>query len=272
MGRSRQLDKSNNYIIRNDLIDGSKDLKLNFDILKEGINIISDEMLLLPNALWNWRKRGDENNALTLKKQFENFVNEITILIVLRKQEDWIYSNYSFNYAKLKERGVCESYDNLIHSLKSDNALLKEFEFSQWIDPYQAAFGKENMRFLFVEDLGNINGKSVRELADLFNIDRKEVFEMLRQKKNVQQKKEVVTKSTISNKTLIKVWHFYNSNKFLRKKKPIINKLPFIKKSYKLPKITEAQKTEISILYKDLNKKFAEKYDLVETMKHLKYF
>lgn len=272
LGRSRQLDKSNNYIIGNDLIGNTKKLTLNFDILKEGINIISDELLLVPNSLWNWRERGDKNNALILKKQFEGFVDEIAILIVLRKQENWIYSNYSFNYAKLKERGAYESYDDLIDSLKSNHDLLKEFEFSEWIDPYSKVFGKDNMRFLFVEDLGNINGKSVGELADLLNMDRKDVFELLQRKKNVQPKKEVVIKSTISNKTLIKIWQVYNSNKYLRKLKPIINRLPFLKKSYQLPKITETQKAEISIIYKESNRKFAEKYDLMGIMKHLKYF
>jgi hypothetical protein len=272
LGRSRQLDKSDNYIIGNNLINNQKNLKLDFKTLKEGTNIISDEMLLLPNSLWQWEERGDKNNATFLKKQFKEFVDETIILIVLRKQEDWIYSNYSFNYAKLRERGIYKTFDNLINNLKSDNDLLKEFEFNDWIDPYCVAFGKENLRFLFVEEFAEVNSHSLRELERLFKIDKENIFKLLNNQKNVQHKKDIMTKSIPSNKLLKKLWHLYYSNKVLYKLKPIISKLSFLKKTYKLPNVNNAQKTEVFLLYKQFNKDFAEEHDLTRIMKDLKYF
>ena len=60
--------------------------------------------------------------------------------------------------------------------------------------------------------------------------------------------------------------------KVLYKLKPIISKLSFLKKTYKLPNVNNAQKTEVFLLYKQFNKDFAEEHDLTRIMKDLKYF
>lgn len=272
IGRSRQLDKSENYILGNDLIDNPEGLRLNKESFKEGINVISDEMLLLPNSLWNWRERRVESNAAFFKSEFGGIVDEITVLVVLRKQEDWIYSNYSFNYAKLRVLGLYNTYDKVINDLSLGTKLFKEFEFEGSLDPYEKAFGKENIKFLFLEELSNMNSHSLKELAKLFDRDIKEMFSLVNNKKNVQEKTKVMSKSTISNKRLLKIWHIYNSNKVLRKLKPIINKLSFLKKTYNLTAVSEVQKNKVFTLYKDTNKSFANKYGLTEVMRDLKYF
>jgi hypothetical protein len=271
-GRSRQFDNNKNYILSNNLIDKPRSLKLDLKSFRDGINVISDEMLLVPNSLWNWRQRNNKTNAAFLKKEFDGFVDETLILIVLRKQEDWIYSNYSFNYAKLRERRIYKSYDNLISNLKSDNDLFREFEFDESIDSYSKAFGKENLRFLFVEEFADVNSHSLRELEGLFKIDKENIFKLLNNQKNVQQKQKVMDKSTLRNKYIKKIRHLYNSNKVLYKLKPIISKLSFLKRTYKLPNVTNAQKTEVFLLYKQVNKDFAEEHDLSRIMKDLKYF
>lgn len=271
-GRSRQFESEKNYILGNDLIDSPGLLNFDLESLKEEVNVISDEMLLVPNSLWNWRERNNKTNAAFLKEKFDGFVDETIILIVLRKQQEWIYSNYSFNYARLNELKKYRSYDTLISHLKTDNNLFKEFEFNSSIDSYCEAFGKENLRFLFVEEFADVNSHSLRELERLFKIDKENIFKWLNNQKNVQHKQDIMTKSTLSNKYLKKLWHLYNSNKVLYKLKPIISKLSFLKKTYKLPNVTNAQKTEVFLLYKQFNKEFAEEHDLSRIMKDLKYF
>src|SRR5690554_1339962 len=127
LGRSRQLDKEANYILGNELMNKREGLNFKMPILKEGINVISDELLLIPNSIWNWRDRRNESNATFLKSEFEKIASNILILTVLRKQEDWIYSNYSFNYANLRKKGLYRNFDQVINELKIESKVFNEF-------------------------------------------------------------------------------------------------------------------------------------------------
>lgn len=79
-------------------------------------------------------------------------------------------------------------------------------------------------------------------------------------------------RSNLNNKHLKRIWHFYNSNMILRRLKPIISKLSFLKKSQVLAAVTDDQKDQIFNLYKEYNKRFATEFNLADRMEKLKYF
>ena len=102
LGRSRQLEKSKNYIVGNDIVSSNGSLDFDFLRLKDGINVISDEILLMPKSLWpNWGARKSSENPKIIFENFRLKIDSFKIIVILRNQQEWIYSNYAFNYAAL---------------------------------------------------------------------------------------------------------------------------------------------------------------------------
>lgn len=159
-----------------------------------------------------------------------------------------------------------------LNELKIESKVFNEFEFLDNLKPYSDAFGKENMKIVFLEELADINSQSIKLLANLFDVTTEEMFSLINKKKNVQQKGKVMKRSTLNNKYLKRIWHFYNSNIILRRLKPIISKLSFLKKTYVLADVTDNQKDQVFNLYKEYNKRFAAEFNLVDRMEKLKYF
>ena len=170
----------------------------------------------------------------------------------------------------MKSNTKFKNFDLLINELENKKSVFNDFDFTKSIKSYKDQFGLDSMSFLFVEELNDINSESIAKLSNLLNVDKKLIFNLINDKKNVQIKKDQTTKSTLKSEGLIKIWHFYNNNlRFLR---PIIKNFNFLKDSYKLESLTDHQKEKIFNLYQDHNKDFAKEYDLRESMKRLNYY
>ena len=158
----------------------------------------------------------------------------------------------------------------VIDELEKNENVFREFSFSNNLNCYKEVFGLENMIFLFLEELSDVESNSIKELSKLLKLERDMVHNLLNNKKNVQIKKTKSTKSTIKNKKLLKIWHFYNKHLiFLR---PMIKNFNFLKSSYVLNELTIQQKNKVFNLYKNENECFANEYNLSEAMKRLGYY
>jgi hypothetical protein len=129
--------------------------------LKNGLNLCSEESLLNsyqnPPYLFNPR---------LLKKLLSKITNNIQIIIVLRNQQEMIYSLFAHAGGKYS-RSKYKSSDEWINYCLSEELNNKFFNYYDVIKNYQNIFNEENVNVLFFEDLRQDSSYFLSKLAKI---------------------------------------------------------------------------------------------------------
>lgn len=172
--------------------------------------IVSHEVLLQ-------KKKNDfefEKNIQEIKINFKKF-NPI-IILSLRYQPDWIVSIYK---DALRHGYFIMNFEKFIKSKKNFN--LEKIDYVKLVKLLIKSFGKNNIHFIFYEDLKN-NKKS---LVDKYS----RIFKEKINYKNINfQKKHTVNISNLGVRIILTYYNFFKYNKKIYLKK---NKLYKVKLS-----------------------------------------
>lgn len=129
--------------------------------LKNGLNLCSEESLLNshqnPPYLFN---------PELLKKVISKVTNNIQIIIVLRNQEQMIYSLYVHAGGKYS-RSKFKSSDEWITYCLNDEINNKFFQYYEVIKHYQNIFNKQNVHILLFEDFQQDLNYFLSKLANI---------------------------------------------------------------------------------------------------------
>lgn len=166
--------------------------------LNKNINIISSETLTSVSTFFRFKpypfiwSPDPVSIARKLKLLVDNLseFNEIKVVIVIRKQSDFIKSNYAqmYNlvYKRFRQTKTFEKFIEYSFNTNYDNFIGAAINYNKIILEYEDLFERENIKVLVFEDLLNEPVKYAEAWSDILDCSSNMIFEKLKIKENVK--------------------------------------------------------------------------------------
>jgi hypothetical protein len=185
---------------------------------------------------------------------FSDMADEITILAVVRNQQNLIYSSYVQNYTYYVDKSRLDSWDNYLQKLLSDKMPIA-YDFSALLNEYTNIFGQNSVNVLLFEDLVNEMQEFASAIRQQLMINEKHFFDYI----DIDTHKNRTRKSRDGSiRNVYSVW----GKKIIRLIKLLPNDLrdiikkyvgrhwnyiesKFLNKDHVIDEITEEQKSKI---------------------------
>ena len=158
-------------------INGVSEVDYKSLLLKDKINIISDEVLTLPIQFKKNRHHKMIQNSKLLKKYFGEQI-DYRILIVIRNQQEWLYSLFVQLYGVNLHVSKKPS-SKFFEKGQLKEKLIKETDYSKLINAYTKTFGKNSIKILLFEDFKNDMETYVKGLSDVLDFDIDSIMQNL---------------------------------------------------------------------------------------------
>ena len=196
------------------LVAKGKINSLNLDNSK--LNVISDERITLPDTflktIVSYKDIDEILDYKTILKKYRAILlnHEVTILLSIRNQKDYL-SSLSYTFSKLlKKYYLKENYSNFIYD--SNNSLHKDIEDSiNFYDIWKYlvnSYGDSNVKVLLYEDLIENPKNYFNLLGNILQIEPIRIEKMFEHKLNESYKKSGIIKVTQPN-VVFKVLSFF---------------------------------------------------------------
>ena len=143
------------------------------------IRLREDRLNLLSEGLFLTHEKHDDRLIIPEKigEYFRPLADRTELLFVLRSQQTLIMSNYVQGYRKIPQKTFSAYLDEMINTRKQGK--FKIFYFNKLIGRYAQVMGRENINFVFFEDLLNDKDNFHRELGTILGVDSGLIGELL---------------------------------------------------------------------------------------------
>lgn len=246
------------------------------NLLKNRLNILSDEMLLIPLGYKLY------DNIEAIKRLHSIFIDieeieKINYLIMLRKPHDLILSYYTDEYHRLVSYDKkLEKFQNFLKHIELDEniytkKILQIFDYYKiikHIDSLKLENPKSEIGIFLLENLKNNNKNFSKKLSDFLGIDYEETYQLLKKASplNTTTKAEKYYYRKYDWNIFFSKFNFFYKiipNKIIRiiKSSKFFNLIWFFKKSI-IVKYEEEDLFIVNNLYSEKLKNLEKSYDL----------
>ncbi len=159
-----------------------EDLHTDVEYSSSVTNIISSEAFTNPHINYKLNNDGKINKSnngegdpytlsQNLCEQFDDIMDNVTIIIILRNQINTIHSFFTHQYTwSLGER--FDTWDEYLNFILDKNKTV--YDYGEIASEYVENFGEKNVELLFFEDFVNEKIIFAEEIANIVGIDPKE--------------------------------------------------------------------------------------------------